>query len=74
VTSSDRRIIGTAPQPENLIQAMRLLRKIRGRCYEEVIDDRLSIPEPLCGKRLTILNNGGISTTTKFFQPLFSMR
>ena len=49
--SSDGKIIGAALQPENLIQAMRLLRGIRRKCYEEVLDDGLSVPElPMWGK------------------------
>jgi hypothetical protein len=51
VASSKGKIIGAALQPENLMQATRLLRRIRGRCYEEVLDDRLSVPElPMWGK------------------------
>ena len=46
VASSERKIIGAAPQPENLVEATKLLRKIRGKCLEEVLDNRLSVPEP----------------------------
>jgi len=46
VASSKGKIIGAALQPENLVEATKLLRKIRGKCHEEVLDDRLSIPEP----------------------------
>jgi len=44
VASSEEKVIGAAPQPENLAQAMKLLRKIRGRCLGEVLDDGLSVP------------------------------
>ena len=51
VASSKGKIIGAAPQPENLVETMKLLRKIRGKCYEEVLDDGLSVPEsPKWGK------------------------
>ena len=51
VASSKGKIIGAAPQPENLMEATKLLRKIRGKCLEEVLDDGLSVPEsPFWGK------------------------
>ena len=51
MASSEGKIIGAALEPENLIQAMRLLRRIKRRCFEEVLDNRLSVPEPpLWGK------------------------
>jgi len=45
VASSEGTIIGAALQPENLVEATKLLRKIRGKCLEEVLDDGLSIPK-----------------------------
>jgi len=46
MASSEGKIIGAAPQPENLVEATKLLRKIRGKYHEEVLDDGLSIPKP----------------------------
>jgi hypothetical protein len=46
VASVDRKILGAAPRPENLVKATKLLAKL-GKDYQyEVLIDRLSIPVP----------------------------